>query len=158
MSCNAIANVTSDVVANLESAHRAHIQVWGWHLTPEASAHPGSTGFGWFFRYLTFYSFSLQFGTLGLSCLSDITREVRRPFSLQVFALSRSPPASSLPAGRLSSRLASPVAYSVQRWRFVRMSARAVLLLLLLHCCHSAAAQNPLTDARHLVTLQDNKS
>ena len=40
--------------------------------------HPGAHGFGWFFRYLTFYSFSLQFATLGLSCLSDIAREVRK--------------------------------------------------------------------------------
>ena len=52
-------------------------QVVGWHMSVEASKHPGATGFGWFFRYLTFYSFSLQFATLGLSCLSDITREVR---------------------------------------------------------------------------------
>jgi hypothetical protein len=52
-------------------------QVLGWHLSVEASMHPGAHGFGWFFRYLTFYSFSLQFATLGLSCLSDIAREVR---------------------------------------------------------------------------------
>jgi hypothetical protein len=51
--------------------------VLGWHLSVEASLHPGAHGFGWFFRYLTFYSFSLQFATLGLSCLSDIAREVR---------------------------------------------------------------------------------
>lgn len=51
-------------------------QVWGWHLTPAASAHPGSQGFGWFFRYLTFYSFSLQAVTLGLSALADVTSVV----------------------------------------------------------------------------------
>lgn len=48
------------------------IKVWGWHLSPQARGHPGATGFGWFFRYLTFYSFTLQSATLGLAALSDI--------------------------------------------------------------------------------------
>ena len=52
------------------------LQVWGWHLSPQAAAHPGAHGFGWFFRYLTFYSFSLQAATLALSALSDIVSVV----------------------------------------------------------------------------------
>lgn len=57
------------------------MQVWGWHITPQAQNHPGSKGFGWFFRYLTFYSFTLQSATLGLSALNDVTRPVRCIFS-----------------------------------------------------------------------------
>ena len=54
-----------------------HVRVWGWHTSEQASAHPGANGFGWFFRYLTFYSFSLQVLQLALAALSDITDEVR---------------------------------------------------------------------------------
>lgn len=51
------------------------MKVWGWHLSPQAQNHPGAQGFGWFFRYLTFYSFTLQSATLGLSALSDVIRQ-----------------------------------------------------------------------------------
>jgi hypothetical protein len=34
--------------------------VWLWHLTPRARLLPGASGYFWFCRYLTFYSFSLQ--------------------------------------------------------------------------------------------------
>ena len=43
--------------------------VWTWHLTPAAAALPGNHGFGWFFRFLTFYSFSLQTLQLGMAAL-----------------------------------------------------------------------------------------
>lgn len=51
------------------------MKVWGWHLSPQAQNHPGARGFGWFFRYLTFCSFTLQSVTLGLSALSDVVRQ-----------------------------------------------------------------------------------
>jgi hypothetical protein len=51
-----------------------YVRVWLWHLTPDAKLLPGATGFGWFFRYLTFYSFTLQLLALFLSCLSDVTQ------------------------------------------------------------------------------------
>lgn len=35
-------------------------KVWSWHWTPAASNLPGAQGFGFFFRYLTFCSFTLQ--------------------------------------------------------------------------------------------------
>lgn len=56
-----------------------HVRVWGWHTSEQAAAHPGALGFGWFFRYLTFYSFSLQVLQLALAALSDITDEVGHP-------------------------------------------------------------------------------
>jgi hypothetical protein len=48
--------------------------VWTWHLTPAAAGLPGNRGFGWFFRFLTFYSFSLQTLQLGMATLDDLQR------------------------------------------------------------------------------------
>lgn len=45
--------------------------VWLWHLTPAAEGLPGAHGFGWFPRYLTFYSFTLQTAALGLAAADD---------------------------------------------------------------------------------------
>jgi len=47
-------------------------RVWLWHATPAAAALPGSAGFGWFFRYLTFCSFTAQTGALGLCCAAHV--------------------------------------------------------------------------------------
>lgn len=41
-----------------------------WHVSPEADFLPGSQGFGWFFRYLTFCSYTLQLLQLGLCVLA----------------------------------------------------------------------------------------
>ena len=49
-----------------------YVRVWLWHLTPDAQLLPGATGFGWFLRYLTFYSFTQQLVALLLSCLADV--------------------------------------------------------------------------------------
>lgn len=46
--------------------------VWLWHLTPQAAKLPGAKGFGWFTRYLTFYSFSLQLLQLLLCCIAAV--------------------------------------------------------------------------------------
>lgn len=51
--------------------------VWLWHLTPAAAQLPGNFGFGWFFRFLTFYSFSLQTLQLGMACVDDVQRTRR---------------------------------------------------------------------------------
>lgn len=48
-------------------------RVWLWHFTPAASQLPGAIGFGWFFRFLTFFSYTLQTLTLGLATLDDLT-------------------------------------------------------------------------------------
>lgn len=48
--------------------------VWLWHLSPGAAQLPGNFGFGWFFRFLTFYSFSLQTLQLGMATLDDLQR------------------------------------------------------------------------------------
>lgn len=37
-----------------------YAKVWVWHWTPAAAGLPGAQGFGFFFRYLTFCSFTLQ--------------------------------------------------------------------------------------------------
>lgn len=36
------------------------LRVWLWHTSEAALVLPGSKGLGWFFRYLTFFSFTLQ--------------------------------------------------------------------------------------------------
>lgn len=51
--------------------------VWLWHLTPGAAQLPGNFGFGWFFRFLTFYSFTLQTLQLGMATLDDVQRTLR---------------------------------------------------------------------------------
>eukprot|EP00879_Flechtneria_rotunda_P001321 GHRR01001471.1.p1 GENE.GHRR01001471.1~~GHRR01001471.1.p1 ORF type:complete len:276 (+),score=55.94 GHRR01001471.1:235-1062(+) len=48
--------------------------VWFWHLTPAAAQLPGNYGFGWFFRFLTFYSFTLQTIQLGMATVDDLQR------------------------------------------------------------------------------------
>lgn len=52
-------------------------RVWAWHLGKQASTLPGSKGFGWFFRYLTFCSFTAQTATLALCCAAHLTMRVR---------------------------------------------------------------------------------
>jgi hypothetical protein len=46
--------------------------VWLWHLTPAASVLPGATGYLWFCRYLTFYSFTLQLAACGLALAHEL--------------------------------------------------------------------------------------
>lgn len=52
-----------------------YVRVWMWHTTAAAAVLPGSKGFGWFFRYLTFYSYTLQLLQLLLCCLAHVTRK-----------------------------------------------------------------------------------
>lgn len=47
-------------------------RVWLWHTTPAAMALPGATGFGWFFRYLTFCSYTLQLVQFALCVLCRV--------------------------------------------------------------------------------------
>lgn len=63
-----------------------YVRVWLWHLTPEAQLLPGSTGFGWFFRYLTFYSFSWQMVQLFIACLADISKDPQKSKFLNAWA------------------------------------------------------------------------
>lgn len=53
------------------------LRVWLWHLTPAASVLPGAQGWGWFVRFLTFYSYTLQTFTLGLAAADDWSKLVR---------------------------------------------------------------------------------
>jgi hypothetical protein len=46
--------------------------VWGWHCTPAAGALPGTAGFGWFFRYLTFYAYTLQTLSFGVAAAAAL--------------------------------------------------------------------------------------
>ncbi|GBF96807.1 hypothetical protein Rsub_09663 [Raphidocelis subcapitata] len=50
------------------------LRVWLWHLTPAAAHLPGAKGFGWFVRFLTFYSYTLQTFTLGVATADDWSR------------------------------------------------------------------------------------
>uniref|UniRef100_A0A7S1SPC0 Uncharacterized protein n=1 Tax=Tetraselmis chuii TaxID=63592 RepID=A0A7S1SPC0_9CHLO len=49
------------------------MKVWLWHFTEAAKVLPGATGFGWFFRYLTFFGFTIQTLTLALSVFASCT-------------------------------------------------------------------------------------
>lgn len=57
-------------------------RVWAWHLTPAAAYLPGARGFGWFFRYLTFWSFTLQTAALGVCVASHLARAPKRRAAL----------------------------------------------------------------------------
>jgi hypothetical protein len=46
--------------------------VWAWHWTPAAQGLPGASGFGWFFRYLTFYSYTAQTAGFGLAAAAAL--------------------------------------------------------------------------------------
>eukprot|EP00212_Chloropicon_laureae_P003198 CAMPEP_0197485978 /NCGR_PEP_ID=MMETSP1311-20131121/893_1 /TAXON_ID=464262 /ORGANISM="Genus nov. species nov., Strain RCC856" /LENGTH=315 /DNA_ID=CAMNT_0043028817 /DNA_START=73 /DNA_END=1020 /DNA_ORIENTATION=- len=47
--------------------------VWFWHFTPAASYLPGASLFGFFFRYLTFCTFTLQNAYFACAVASDAT-------------------------------------------------------------------------------------
>ncbi|KAK9839410.1 hypothetical protein WJX81_000507 [Elliptochloris bilobata] len=50
-----------------------HLFVWTWHfLSPLAKNLPGAVGFGWFFRYLTFFSYTLQLVQLIVCCVAVV--------------------------------------------------------------------------------------
>jgi hypothetical protein len=51
-----------------------YLRVWLWHTTPAALLLPGATGFGWFFRYLTFCSYTLQLVQLAVCCMAHLTK------------------------------------------------------------------------------------
>jgi hypothetical protein len=55
------------------------LRVWLWHLTPAAAGLPGAHGFGWFVRFLTFYSYTFQTITLGIATADDLSKLVRLP-------------------------------------------------------------------------------
>lgn len=59
-----------------------YARVWVWHTTPAALALPGSSGFGWFFRYLTFWSYTLQLLQLSLCILARISKNRKRKYAL----------------------------------------------------------------------------
>lgn len=51
-----------------------YVRTWVWHTTAAAAVLPGAHGFGWFFRYLTFCSYTLQLIQLVFCCLAHLTR------------------------------------------------------------------------------------
>lgn len=53
------------------------LRVWLWHLTPAAAPLPGRQGFGWFVRFLTFYSYTIQTVTLVIASVDDWSKLVR---------------------------------------------------------------------------------
>ena len=54
-------------------------KVWSWHWTPAAANLPGAHGFGFFFRYLTFCSFTLQVVQLILCVAARVSKVVMKP-------------------------------------------------------------------------------
>ncbi len=51
--------------------------VWFWHFTPASHYLPAASLFGYFFRYLTFCTYTLQVLYLGFAIVSDFTGKVR---------------------------------------------------------------------------------
>lgn len=60
--------------------------VWTWHFSPRAQVLPGATGFGWFFRYLTFFAFTLQLAQLLLCVIAGAAREGKTKARLSCWA------------------------------------------------------------------------
>jgi len=58
------------------------MRVWLWHVSPEAAPLPGRHDFGFFLRYLTFYSYTLQTIALGVATADDWRKLVRVPQSV----------------------------------------------------------------------------
>ena len=54
----------------------AFAAVWGWHLTPKANSQEVAQKFGWFFNYLTFYSFSVQLFQFCICLIADMKPKV----------------------------------------------------------------------------------
>ncbi|PRW20871.1 Leucine Rich Repeat isoform B [Chlorella sorokiniana] len=55
-----------------------YVRTWMWHTTPAAAGLPGAQGFGWFFRYLTFCSYTLQMVQLAVCCMAHVSRQSKR--------------------------------------------------------------------------------
>lgn len=55
-----------------------YVRTWMWHTTPAAAGLPGAQGFGWFFRYLTFCSYTLQMVQLAVCCMAHVSRQPKR--------------------------------------------------------------------------------
>jgi hypothetical protein len=72
--------------------------VWLWHLTPAASVLPGASGYLWFCRYLTFYSFSLQLLGQALAFAHDAQRHRHRRNHAASAPKKTTPPSSFLAA------------------------------------------------------------
>lgn len=60
----------------------AFLLVFVWHFSPTAAMLPGATGFGWFFKFLTFWGLTLQTVQYTLTALFLITPPVRRLYRL----------------------------------------------------------------------------
>lgn len=53
-------------------------RVWLWHFSEPASHLPGAEGFGWFFRYLTFCSYTIQTALFSLSACLGLAQHLSR--------------------------------------------------------------------------------
>ncbi|KAK9847273.1 hypothetical protein WJX84_010457 [Apatococcus fuscideae] len=63
-----------------------YVRVFLWHFSARAQQLPGAIGFGWFFRYLTFCSWTIQMIFLGLACLAKTTQAPARQRWLAAWA------------------------------------------------------------------------
>ena len=54
----------------------AFAAVWVWHLTPQANSQEVAKKFGWFFNYLTFFSFSVQLVQFIVCFMADLSPKV----------------------------------------------------------------------------------
>ena len=51
-----------------------YFRVWTWHFGSAASVLPGANAFGWFFRFLTFWSYTAQAIQFGIIVLAHFTK------------------------------------------------------------------------------------
>ncbi|KAH9329813.1 hypothetical protein KI387_001921, partial [Taxus chinensis] len=54
------------------------LYIFCWHFGSEAATFSQSKGFGWFFKYLTFWAFTFQMISLLISFFSDLFPQVNR--------------------------------------------------------------------------------
>lgn len=83
--CRILNRMNVEFVFHL-AALTLYSRVWHWHTTPAALVLPGSTGFGWFFRYLTFWSYSLQLLQFLLCVLARVLPSAKGRYATAVAA------------------------------------------------------------------------
>lgn len=53
--------------------------VWGWHHSAAAALLPGADGFGWFYKYLTFWGLTMQLVSFVVSTVQLLVPVKVRP-------------------------------------------------------------------------------
>ena len=97
----------------------AFVYVWSWHLTPQANKQAVAKKFGWFFQYITFWSFTLQTFQFALCLAADTSPKVHPSFiSLHQSSSAHWQPLLEIQAVHLlKSEIAAYISPSRKEWQ-----------------------------------------